>query len=101
MNRAALGVPLCGTGLPLFARMQGTLLRRYAGSSENFVLVKTGITAVLSFEFPVMSETRAGLTQDSTLTTPRAGARRIFQAARISRAAALDWLLLSGNRVER
>ena len=56
MNRAALGVPLCGTGLPLFARMQGTLLRRYAGSSENFVLVKTGITAVLSFELRVLSK---------------------------------------------
>jgi hypothetical protein len=32
------------------------VLGRYAGSNENFVLVRTGITAVLSFEFPVMSE---------------------------------------------
>src|SRR5690242_19962334 len=31
-------------------------LGRYAGSNENFVLVRTGITAVLSFEFAVLSE---------------------------------------------
>jgi hypothetical protein len=32
------------------------LLSLYAGSNENFVLVRTGIKAVLSFQFPVLSE---------------------------------------------
>jgi hypothetical protein len=71
------------------------IVSRYAGSNENFVLVRTGITAVLSFEFPVMSEDGNRFllkTQNSRLKTARAGARRIFKSAGISRAPALAWL---------
>jgi hypothetical protein len=47
----------------------GITLGRYAGSNENFVLVRTGIAAVLGFEFPVMSEAGSRFTQNSRLNT--------------------------------
>src|SRR5262245_31008759 len=72
-------------------------LGHYAGCNENFVLVTTGITAVLSFGFPVMSED--GNRLHSKLTThdsKRQGLalRRILQSAGIPRAPALGYLAL-------
>ena len=49
---------------------------RYSGSNENFVLVRTGITAVLSFELPVFSEDGNRFTQNSPLMTHNARAAK-------------------------
>jgi hypothetical protein len=68
------------------------IVSRYAGSNENFVLVRTGITAVLSFEFPVMSEDgNRFYSKLMTQNSKRQGRapRRIFKYAGISRAPAL------------
>src|SRR5262245_57804752 len=98
------GHPTCRTnacsntdGLNRRHQTSGRITGRYAGCNENFVLVTTGITAVLSFEFPVTSED--GNRLYSKLTThdsKRQGLapRRILQSAGIPRAPALGYLAL-------
>src|ERR1051325_2703150 len=54
-------------GKPPPVKRSNVELSRYAGSNEKFVLVRTGITAVLSFDSPVMSD--AGSRSYSKLKT--------------------------------